>query len=114
MLYFNLAPIFKARQIDKPYTFLVKAGISPNTASRIVGNQMDSIRLSHIDLLCRILYCQPNDILAYRTNPSTPLPEKHPLLALIPTAEIEDWSQHIRTLPLEKLKEISKIIKEAQ
>lgn len=110
MLYFNLNPVFAARQITKPYTFMVSIGIAPNTAAKISKNDMHVLRLSHIELLCRELNCQPNDLLAFKDNPQKPLTANHPLLKLTPQPINNNWQQKLKTLPLEKLKQISEII----
>ena len=110
MLYFNLTPIFKARQIDKPYTFLVNAGIAPQTATKIINNRMHVMRLSHIEILCRALYCEPNELLAWKPDTNHPLPQTHPLYKFVDKNENMDWQQQLKTMPLSKLSEISKLI----
>jgi DNA-binding Xre family transcriptional regulator len=108
MLYFNLKPIFAARQIDKPYSFLVKIGIAPHTAHKILNNDTHVMRLDNLELICKALYCEPNDLLAYRPDKVTPLPENHPLNNLLPLPEDNDWQQQLKTMPLSKLKQITK------
>ena len=110
MLYYNLQPVFEARQIDKPYTFLVKAGIAPHTASKIIRNDMHVLRLSHVEIICKALYCEPNDLLAYKQDTNNPLPENHPLNNLIPKTDEVDWEQQFKTMPLAKLKQMSKLM----
>ena len=61
MLSYNILPIFKARGIDKPFSFLIKAGISPTVAHKIVDNQTRVLRLDHIEIICQHLHCTPND-----------------------------------------------------
>jgi DNA-binding Xre family transcriptional regulator len=111
MLYYNLKAVFKARQIEKPYSFLVKIGIAPHTATKMINNDSHVMRLDNIESICKALYCEPNDLIAFKQDPNQPLPEKHPLLKLIPTNETTDWNEQLKTLPLEKLKQISEIIK---
>lgn len=110
MLYFNLKPILAARQIEKPYTFLVKIGIAPNTAHKILNDSTHVMRLDNLERICIALYCEPNDLLAYKPESNKPLPQNHPLTNLIPTEENNEWQQTLKTLPLSQLKEISKII----
>jgi DNA-binding Xre family transcriptional regulator len=68
MLSLNLIPIFKARAIEKPYSFLVKAGLSPHSATNILNNKTHVFRLDHIELLCRVLVCEPNDLLVWNPD----------------------------------------------
>lgn len=79
MLNLNLKPIFEARGIERPYTYLVKAGISRATAHNILQSKTRVFRLDHIELLCKVLICEPNDLLAYTPDAQTILPETHPL-----------------------------------
>ena len=114
MLYFNLAPIFKARQIEKPYSFLVKIGIAPHTASKIIRNDMHVMRLSNIELICLHLHCEPNDLLAFKPSSTTILNENHPLNKLIPSQEDFDWQETLKTLPISQLKEVSKLLNQSK
>lgn len=79
MLNLNLKPIFEARGIERPYTYLVKAGISRATAHNILHSKTRVFRLDHIELLCKVLICEPNDLLAYIPDAKTIIPETHPL-----------------------------------
>lgn len=79
MLNLNLKPIFEARGIERPYTYLVKAGISRATAHNILSSKTRVFRLDHIELLCKLLICEPNDLLSYKADPQTTLHETHPL-----------------------------------
>jgi DNA-binding Xre family transcriptional regulator len=110
MLYFNLKPILTARQIEKPYSFLVKIGISPNTAHKILNDSTHVMRLDNLERICAALYCEPNDLLAFKPESNNPLPQNHPLNNLMPHDENNDWQQKLKTLPLSKLKQITQII----
>jgi len=112
MLSFNLMPIFKARQIERPYTFLVKAGIAPHTATRILNSKVKVMRLDHIEILCQALHCEPGDLLIYKPNPDHKIPENHPLNKLLPKKDDLSWQETFKTVPLSRLKEIGKMIAE--
>ncbi|HQW68571.1 MAG TPA: helix-turn-helix transcriptional regulator [Flavobacterium sp.] len=113
MLAFNLQTIFKARQIDKPYSFLVKIGIAPHTATRLLNNNVRVMRLDHIELLCKNLHCEPNDLLQYKNDKNTVLPQNHPLNNLIPQQQDNQWQETLKTIPLKQLKEIASIINQS-
>lgn len=108
MLYYNLKPIFAARQIDNPYTFLVKLGISRLTAHKILNYDCHVMRLDNLELICRALYCEPNDLIAFKPGKDNPIPENHPLNNLSPKQEETDWQQELKTMPLSKLRQITK------
>lgn len=79
MLNLNIKPILVARGIERPYTYLVKAGISRQCAHKILHSKTRIFRLDHIELLCRVLNCEPNDLLSYTPDSQTILHETHPL-----------------------------------
>ncbi len=109
MLNLNLRPIFQARGIERPYTYLVKAGISRATAHNILNSKTRIFRLDHIELLCRVLICEPNDLLAYTPDPGSPLQDTHPLNNLIQDdASKPGIKQSFANLPYKELKEITK------
>jgi DNA-binding Xre family transcriptional regulator len=110
MLYFNLQAIFKARQIERPYTFLVKIGIAPHTATRILNSKMQVLRLNHIEVLCKALYCEPNDLLAFKQATNNPLPATHPLVNLIANNNDNNWQEQLKTMPLSQLNKISNML----
>lgn len=114
MLYFNLKPVLEARQIEKPYSFLVKIGIAPHTAHKILNNDSHVMRLDNLNLICKALYCQPNDLLMFKQDLNAPVEKTHPLIKLMPTETDIDWTQQIKTLPLDKLKQISELLNQAQ
>lgn len=112
MLSFNLMPIFKARQIEKPYTFLVKSGIAPHTATRILNGKVKIMRLDHIEILCQVLHCEPSELLVYKPNLDNEISENHPLNKLLPKNDDLSWQETFKTVSLSRLKEIGKIIAE--
>ncbi len=87
MLTLNLTPIFKARNIVKPYSFLIKAGFTAHTATDIANGQKTAYSLAHIELLCRALYCTPNDLFLWKETKDEPLAPGHPLREVTGFAE---------------------------
>ena len=109
MLNLNLRPIFQARGIERPYTYLVKAGISRATAHNILSSKTRIFRLDHIELLCRVLICEPNDLLAYVPDPGTLLQDTHPLNNLIQDDTSKPGiKESFANIPYKKLKEITR------
>ena len=62
MLQLNLKRIFKARGIEQPYKFLAQNGFVPFTAHKYKNGKVEHMRLDHIEKLCTVLNCTPNDI----------------------------------------------------
>ena len=114
MLSFNLTPIFKMRGIEKPYTFLVKAGLSPNTATSILNNNTRTFRLDHIELLCEVLVCEPNDLLAWSPEKDKIYPDNHPLAKLKFKPEETIWVDTFSKMTYKELKEVTQTIIKSQ
>ena len=114
MLYFNLVAIMKTRQIERPYSYLVQQGSSPHTAHKLLHAQTRTVRLDHIERLCEILHCEPNDLIQFRPNSVQKQQANHPLKNLIQKEVDFDWQNTLKTMPLEKLKELSKLITDAE
>lgn len=110
MLSINLTPIFNARGIQKPYSFLVKNGFTNFTASNILNANSRSFRLDHIEMLCHILVCEPNDLLLFTPDKDKQYAPNNPLLKLANDDNTGDWSTTLATLPFKELKEATKNI----
>ena len=110
MLYFNLETVMKARQIERPYSFLVKAGISPHSATTLLNAEIRSLRLDHIEIVCELLHCEPNDLIVFKPSDSQKLQKNHPLNKFIPKEQDTNWQDTIKMVPIAKLKEIAKLL----
>ena len=104
MLKLNLQPIFTARGIDKPYTFLVKAGFTPHSAI-IILNKPKEIKLHYIELLCMKLNCEPSDLFLWIPDKNNPIAENHPLHNLAGNATNTTYS--LLDLPYRQLKDLT-------
>ena len=110
MLSLNLSPIFKARGITKPYSFLVKAGFTNFTASNILNSNTRVFRLDHIEMLCNVLVCEPNDLLLFTPDKSKQYAPNNPLLNLTHDDSNSNWPGTLASMPFKELKEATKII----
>ena len=110
MLKFSLNPIFKARGIERPYSFLVKIGLSPNTATTILNSHTRVFRLDVIEKICEHLHCTPHDILVWTPNKNSVIQPNHPLTELKKKATPIDLTESIKTMPLSQLNEIASFI----
>lgn len=114
MLRLNVMPVFKARGIDNPYYFLIKQGLSPYTVNNILYKGTLSFNLNHVELLCKVLVCEPNDLLVWTPEKNQFYPENHPLQKLKLKATPIDVQQTLSTIPYKDLVEISNQIKVLQ
>lgn len=111
MLTFNFNRIFKARGIDKPFSYLVKVGYSESFSTRIVNNRMKRLELSDIEKLCELLQCTPNDLLEWIPEGKDNTNDKHPLISLKRSDKVVQLTQILNSIPLDKLSEIEMVIK---
>ena len=111
MLTFNITRVIRMRGISEPFAYLVKAGFPRGFASRAVNNRLSHVDLAHLEKLCVMFRCTPNDLLEWRANDSTPASENLPLNALIRTNAPTPLSQMLKTVSIEKMEELESIIR---
>lgn len=111
MLIFNFNRVFKARGIDKPFSYLVKMGYSDNTATRIANSRMSTLNLEQIEKLCEILQCTPNDLMEWIPDNKNKTNENHPLMPIKRTDKVLQLTQILNSVPLDKLSELENVIK---
>ena len=112
MLTFNFKRIFRARGIDKPFSYLVKGGYSQNMTTRIVNGRVKPLDLTDIERLCVLFQCTPNDFLEWKPGSHDVNPGNHPLAPLKRDDTMAHLTQLINTMPLEKLQAIENVIKQ--
>jgi DNA-binding Xre family transcriptional regulator len=110
MLQLNLNRIFKARGIEQPYKFLVKGGFVPFTAHKYKNGKVEQIRLDHIEQLCILLNCTPNEI--FEWAPKDLLEDRfdHPLQAIRRREKKIDIAKLLAKMPLAKLEEVEQYL----
>jgi DNA-binding Xre family transcriptional regulator len=110
MLQINLTRIFKARGIEQPYKYLVQNGFVPFTAHKYKNGKVDHIRLDHIEKLCTLLNCTPNDILEWRPDDLLDDRANHPLQKIRTRDKKLEIGKLLNNFSLEKLEEIEKLL----
>ena len=111
MLVFNFSRAFKARGVERSFSYLCEKGYSPNFASRIKNNRGKQLKLDDLEKLCLMLRCTPNDLLEWKPAASLTDPESHPLGVLIRNKQLEKLSQLLHDLPLDKLEQVDAYIR---
>jgi DNA-binding Xre family transcriptional regulator len=112
MLIFNPHPMFRRRGIDKPHRALVKAGISAATATKILNTHSVRLTIDHLETLCRLLNCTPNELFIWRPDKNEAANDNLALKALAADTSKQNISEIVKTAPLEKLTQIEKILSE--
>lgn len=109
MLTLNLAPIFKIRGIEKPFTYLVQNGFTNHAAHLLINGKNRVFRLDHIEQLCALLICEPNDLLTYTPSKNQKLPANHPLTKL-KHQDADTLKDTLAKMPLNEIKNITNTI----
>lgn len=110
MLYFNLRFICKARSIQNPSQFLIKAGIPAYAVSQLLNNNVQMLKLSHVELLCKALICEPSDLFAFKPTKGETYPNGHPLFNLQNMDQQESFEEMFAKLPFKAVKQAREII----
>lgn len=111
MLKFNMKRVFQARGIERPYSFLVRAGFSPNHATRVVNGRVKQLNLDDIERLCVLLKCMPNDLLEWTPGKNFIPGQEHPLSSLQRVGQDNPVSRIWYSVPIDRLQEIETLVR---
>ena len=112
MLRLNLERIFKVKGITKTNQYLIKLGNSVGYATQLVNGRSVSIRFDKLELLCSALNCTPNDLFDYSNSEQNSLPVGHALHSISKNNAIGEVNKLLNDLPMEKIEELYRILKE--
>ena len=112
MLIFNPKRMIVMREISKAHSALVKIGFAPATATNLLNYHIVRVSVEHIEKMCVMLCCTPNDLFDWRENTNAPLPENHPLHSLKREKKISNLREMIKDMPVEKLEQLETVIAE--
>jgi DNA-binding Xre family transcriptional regulator len=110
MLLLNIKNILKARGIEQAYTFLVKSGFVPFTAHKYKNSKVEHIRLDHIERLCILLNCTPNELFEWIPNDLMDDRPNHPLQKIRRRDKRLDLHKMIANIPVDKFEEVEKLL----
>lgn len=112
MLRYNFDRIFKARGIEKRFTFLHRSGFPENFAAKISKNRVSSIRLQDMEKLCILLCCTPNDFFEWVSDSQAGVGKDHPINNIRKPEKIVDITKTLHSVPINKLDKIEELIKQ--
>lgn len=112
MIYFNLTRLLKLRGVERPYSWLVANGFVPQTATRWAKNQIGHIRADHMERLCLLLNCTPNDLFEWREDTNTHLADGHALRTLKRDPSAKSFTEMTRDIPADKMEKLSEMLAE--
>ena len=110
MINYNFDRIFKARGIDRPFTYLTKAGFSDNFATKIKNNRVKRIGLKELEKLCILLHCTPNDFYEWIPDANSQADKDHPLQVIRQSDKVFDLTKTLNSVPLGELDKIEELI----
>lgn len=112
MLTINAGRVFKLRGLSGYLIRLVRAKISRRTAHGFLDGTASNIKLKHLEKICLMLNCTPNDLFDWKPDEETNPPESHALYNLQKNAEIKAFSEKLKDVPIDKLGQLNEIIEE--
>ena len=108
MLTLDLTNIFNAKGIDKPFPFLTKAGFSYHTTHNLLNSKSRIFRLDHIEKLCEVLICEPNDLLSWTPDKNKIIADQHPLHKLKNDKTAKNLKETLANLSYKEIEELTK------
>ncbi len=105
MLITNINKLLKLRGITKPKNFLMENGFSNTTAYNITHYRFTTLTLDKVEKLCIALSCTPNDLLEFKPDPNSSIPENHPLNKLKPVQPFSLF-EITKDIPNDKIHEL--------
>lgn len=106
MITINIPRIAQILGIARPYTLLVKNGFTPQTAKDLVAGRVKRLDLKHLEKLCRILGCEPYDILDYKPDNRLQTNSTDPLAFLTKTAPSATIQSLVAGLSLKEMESL--------
>jgi succinate dehydrogenase flavin-adding protein (antitoxin of CptAB toxin-antitoxin module) len=104
--------MMQMRGIDRVFNFLSRNGFIRTTAYQFSSGHIKSVKIEHVEKICRLLNCTPNDLFEWKSDAGGDLPAGHALKSLV---KDDLKSTNVRALlkdiPVEKLPEIEGLLK---
>jgi hypothetical protein len=110
MLHLDIVRVLELREIQDPLRFLVKAGFNYHTANRLIKNQITKLSKEHLEQLCLLLMCTPDDFYNWTPDKSVRNATKQPLYKLSGRKRVGSIMPQIHALSQDKLHELRKYI----
>ena len=106
MLFFNPKRVFALRGVDNPMALMLKNGISRPTVRRILLGEKAGVSYGHLEILCRLLNCTPNDFFEYHPDGDANLPENHALNSLRRSKSSETLRDLLSDVPVNEIENL--------
>ncbi len=110
MLTLDLARFIETRGIQNPLQFLTKAGFTYHTAGRLLRNQIAKLDYKHLEKLCLLFNCTPNDLISWTPTSSAKLSDKVALSRLAGRKRKGNIVSKLIQLPEDKIDQLRQML----
>lgn len=110
MITLDLTRFMETKGIQYPLQFLIQAGFTYHTANRLLRNQIIKLNYKHLEKLCLIFNCTPNDLLSWTPPASLNGAEKLMLYKLSGRKRKGSLVSKLIQLPEDKIDQLSQML----
>lgn len=104
MITLQIKQLCTLRGIKSPLSVITKAGISQQVAYKYLTGEKKNLTMQHIEILCKLFRCTPNDLFAWVPKDKTDDYPENPLQK-IRLQQLPDLHQIMNNLTLEEVKQ---------
>ena len=103
MIKIQIKELCALRGIKSPVSTLIKAGISQKVATQYLNGNKRHLLLNHIEILCKLFHCAPNDLFIWIPgNPQDDYPENP--LQVIRNQTLPDLHKILGSMTIEEVR----------
>lgn len=100
MIVLNIYSLCRLRGIIHPFKALTHAGISHRVAQQYLSGKKKTIVIAHIEILCVLLNCRPDNLFTWQPDTKEADLPNHPLQA-VRNKPLGDGISHLQSLSVE-------------
>jgi DNA-binding Xre family transcriptional regulator len=107
MVQLNIKELCRSRGFRHPHAALTKAGISNHVAIDMLKGKKKYLVIKHIEVLCKLLRCAPNDLFTWTPDePADDYPQNP--MQVIRKKQRLDLNEALKGMSLEEIEEMVK------
>jgi DNA-binding Xre family transcriptional regulator len=110
MITLDLARFMETKAIQNPLRFLTQAGFTYHTAGRLLRNQVVKLDYRHLEKLCLLFNCTPNDLLSWTPASSSKGSDKIALTKLAGRKRKGNLVSQLIQLPEDKIDQLQQML----
>jgi DNA-binding Xre family transcriptional regulator len=111
MIHLNITALAKLRGMRHPHRQLVHAGISDKVARDYLKGKKDRLVVQHIEILCELFNCSPNELFVWQPDNKAKDTPQHPL-QVIRQQPLPDTIQALQHVPVAEVKKLMEILQQ--